>query len=64
LNQTYGDFEIIIAGNTGIKAATGDVIAHLDSDDLWKPEMLSSLIDVLNRHPLIGAVFYDVGLFA
>ncbi|MCA1362881.1 glycosyltransferase [Bradyrhizobium sp. IC3069] len=48
------------AGNTGIKAANGDIVAHLDSDDLWKPEMLSSLVDVLRRHRQIGAVFCDV----
>jgi glycosyltransferase involved in cell wall biosynthesis len=94
LNQTYGDFQMIVvddgssddtaevvkrfrsdkinyirhernrgvsaAGNTGIKAATGDVIAHLDSDDVWKPEMLSRLVDVLKNHPRVGAVFCDV----
>jgi glycosyltransferase involved in cell wall biosynthesis len=48
------------AGNTGIKAAKGDIIAHLDSDDLWKPDMLGSLMDVLERHDEIGAVFCDV----
>ncbi|GLR97792.1 MULTISPECIES: glycosyltransferase family 2 protein [Bradyrhizobium] len=48
------------AGNTGIQAATGDVIAHLDSDDFWKPEMLGRLVDVLNRYPQLGAAFCDV----
>lgn len=48
------------AGNTGIAAATGDAIAHLDSDDFWKPEMLGSLVDVLNRYPQLGAAFCDV----
>ena len=48
------------AGNTGIRVATGDVIAHLDSDDLWKPEMLRTLVDFLNRNPEVGAVFCDV----
>ena len=53
---------VSVAGNTGIKAATGDAIAHLDSDDLWKPEMLNSLVDFLNRHPEVGAVFCGVQL--
>jgi glycosyltransferase involved in cell wall biosynthesis len=48
------------AGNTGIRAAKGDVIAHLDSDDLWKPEMLGSLVGVLQGHPQVGAAFCDV----
>lgn len=48
------------AGNTGMKAARGDIIAHLDSDDLWKPDMLSSLVDVLERHHQLAAVFSDV----
>jgi glycosyltransferase involved in cell wall biosynthesis len=48
------------SGNTGIRMATGDVIAHLDSDDLWKPEMLGTLVDFLNRHPEADAVFCDV----
>ena len=51
---------VSVAGNTGIKAATGEAIAHLDSDDVWKPEVLSSLVDFLNRHPEAGAVFCGV----
>src|SRR3954452_5289715 len=48
------------AGNTGIRASIGDAVAHLDSDDLWRPEMLSRLVGMLNRHPEIGAAFCDV----
>jgi glycosyltransferase involved in cell wall biosynthesis len=48
------------AGNTGIKASTGDVVAHLDTDDLWQPEMLTRLVAFLDHHPEVGAVFCDV----
>jgi len=33
-----------IARNTGIAATTGEWIAFIDSDDLWKPEHLQSLV--------------------
>ena len=45
------------AGNTGIEAARGDIVAHLDSDDLWHPTLLETLVDFLDRHPEAAAVF-------
>lgn len=51
---------VSVAGNMGIQAATGEVLANLDTDDLWRPEMLASLVEVLNRHPEAGAAFCDV----
>lgn len=48
------------AGNTGISAARGNLIAHLDSDDLWKPGMLSYLVDILDRNPEVGVAFCNV----
>jgi glycosyltransferase involved in cell wall biosynthesis len=48
------------AGNSGLKAATGDVVAYLDSDDLWEPDMLGSLVDVLQRNPDVAVAFCDV----
>lgn len=43
-----------IARNTGIKAAKGDFIAFLDSDDLWNQEMLERHVKILNANKNIG----------
>lgn len=39
------------ARNTGIKAASGDLVAFLDSDDLWLPQKLSSQVDFFKSNP-------------
>jgi glycosyltransferase involved in cell wall biosynthesis len=39
------------ARNTGIKAASADLVAFLDSDDLWLPQKLSSQIDFFRANP-------------
>jgi hypothetical protein len=44
------------ARNTGLRNATGDLVAFLDADDLWYPEFFSSLIPLLDQ-PQIGAVY-------
>lgn len=39
------------ARNTGIKAASGNLVAFLDSDDLWRPQKLSHQVDFFNANP-------------
>ena len=59
------------ANNEALKRATGDYIAHLDSDDVWKPHKLERQVKFLEEHPEYGACFsfvdvidehsYDIG---
>ncbi len=40
---------ISAARNVGLKAATGDLIAFLDADDLWYENILKSQLDLLQK---------------
>jgi glycosyltransferase involved in cell wall biosynthesis len=42
------------ARNTGIRAAKGDVISFLDSDDLWLPEKTEQQVKLLERTRIAG----------
>ncbi|MGK5534160.1 glycosyltransferase family 2 protein [Streptomyces sp. URMC 129] len=39
------------ARNTGILAATGELVAFCDDDDEWLPGKLSAQVELLERHP-------------
>ena len=45
------------ARNVGLRLASGPLIAFLDSDDLWRPSFLSTVVPLLDRHPASGLVF-------
>ncbi|MBL8865163.1 MAG: glycosyltransferase family 2 protein [Planctomycetia bacterium] len=47
------------ARNTGIAAATGRVIAYLDSDDLWLPGVAPKMLAFLDAHPEVGVAFAE-----
>ena len=58
--HTYGDRLRVIrqdnrgvsaARNSGIRASSGQLIAFLDSDDMWLPEKLAAQVSFFEHHP-------------
>ncbi|MBZ5665693.1 MAG: glycosyltransferase [Acidobacteriia bacterium] len=47
------------AYNTGISAATGELVAFLDSDDVWQSDYLQRQVTFFSRHPEADVVFSD-----
>jgi glycosyltransferase involved in cell wall biosynthesis len=48
------------ARNRGIREAKGELIAFLDSDDLWLPNALRNKVQYLNMHPDTGLIHSDM----
>jgi glycosyltransferase involved in cell wall biosynthesis len=49
--------------NRGVAASSGDLLAFLDSDDLWKPERIERQLSALSRAPQAGFAFCNVQRF-
>jgi len=47
---------VAAARNVAINQATGDYLALLDQDDLWRPEKLVSQLDLFATNPKLGLV--------
>jgi glycosyltransferase involved in cell wall biosynthesis len=51
------------ARNTGLRAATGDLIALLDGDDIWMPQYIERQTQFLRSHPEYDLVYCNALFF-
>ena len=52
-----------IARNKAISKANGDLIAFLDSDDIWLPQKLYEQVQIFKAKPNLGLVYNDAYYF-
>ncbi|GAB4450658.1 MAG: hypothetical protein OHK0041_12800 [Anaerolineales bacterium] len=48
---------VALARKTGVMASRGEIIAHLDQDDLYHPDKLRLHVEFLDKHPQIGFTY-------
>jgi len=54
---------VSVARNKGIEMSSGELLAFLDADDLWRPEKLELQVAMLKAEPSLGLVFSDLARF-
>lgn len=58
------DYGIYDAFNKGLRFASGEVVAFLNSDDLYSSRhIISEVMEVFNKNPQVGAVYGDLLYF-
>ena len=48
--------------NLGVQEVKADLIAFLDSDDLWHPMKLSEQVEIFSTHPKVGLAYTNVNV--
>ena len=51
---------VVFTFNTGMKLATGEYIARIDSDDIWEPDKLEKQVAFMEQNPEYGVCFSRV----
>jgi glycosyltransferase involved in cell wall biosynthesis len=46
--------------NKGIKRSHGEILAYLNSDDLYLPETIKTIVDFFSEHPEIDMLYGDI----